>query len=128
MPPDAGLYDPGLLKPAESLAQGWVGADPGRTGELPPTASPADMEGWLSDLKLAFVIKLAQLAADCPLHSTATRGIDRLYGLGAIRDPEVSSRARLLECVGAELANVRPPLLPVGFHAFSDDAGVSGAL
>lgn len=91
MPPEVNLYDPSLLAPAEKLSQQWGAADPGRTGEPPPSASPADMEGWPADLKLAFVTKLAQLVADAPLHCAPTLRMDSLYGLGKLLDPEVSS-------------------------------------
>lgn len=89
MPPDVGLYDSSLLAPAEEFSQQWKAADRDRTGQTPTSASPDDMAGWPVDLKLTFVTKFAQLVADAPLHSAATRQIDHLYGLGKLLDPEV---------------------------------------
>ena len=102
MPPDANLYDPALLEPAETLAQRWGAVGSDGTRGMPPTASPADMEGWPADLKLVFVTKLAQLAADAPLCSTVTRQIDSLYGLGKILDPEVCCAVLCLVCAYME--------------------------
>jgi hypothetical protein len=91
MPPESNLFDPALLAPAEELAQLWAAADPACTGVIPTSASPADVKGWPADLKLAFVTKLARLAAAKRLHSAATRSIDRLNALGNICEPEVCS-------------------------------------
>jgi hypothetical protein len=89
MPPDVNVYDDTLMARAEALAMKWHEADPDRTGACPSDASADDMHEWSVDEKLAFVTRLAQYAADKPLHKDMTRRLDKLYLLDAVRNPEV---------------------------------------
>ena len=89
MPPDVNEYDNTLMEAAEDLAKRWHEADPDRSGALPSSVSPSDVEGWAPDMLSAFASKLGQITSSKPLTQASTRAIGTTYKLDAMRNPEV---------------------------------------
>ena len=74
MPPPTNTYDEGLATSAYALATRWHTADVmGIGAQAPKGAAPADLEGWSSTQKVAFLSRLSDLRSLTPLHPTITR-------------------------------------------------------
>ena len=93
MPPDVNKYDTKQAAAAETLAQQWHTCDPMRTGKQAPKEPQQDTVGsWPPSLLTAFLQKLQQYAGLSKLNAGTTRRMNELYGLDAIRHPEVRSK------------------------------------
>lgn len=90
MPPDVNTYDTQQADAAEKLAERWHTADPLRTGSAAPQDPQADaVRQWSPALVQAFLQRLAQYAGMSALKPATTRRMAELYGLDAMRNPEV---------------------------------------
>lgn len=90
LPPVQNEYDPALGRAAEALAKQWHTSDVMGLGTKGPSdASPQDVEGWSSDMLVAFLEKLANYRAKQPLHRKTTRRMAELYGLDDSKNAEI---------------------------------------
>lgn len=101
MPPDVNTYDTSQADAAEKLAEKWHTADPMRTGSAAPQDAQVEtVRQWSPALVQAFLQRLSQYAGMSSLKPGTTRRMDELYGLDAMRNPEVRLRiVQLRACI-----------------------------
>ena len=58
------------------------------TPDRPPGASPADVAGWSSEQRVAFLERLLELRSRTPLAVASVASLDALYALSASRNAE----------------------------------------
>lgn len=90
LPPVQNDYDPALGKAADALALKWHTSDLLGIGSKGPTgASPSDIQGWSSEMLVAFLDKLASYRARQPMHKQTTRQMAKLYSLDESKNAEI---------------------------------------
>lgn len=100
MPPVVNTYDTKQAAVAERLAEQWHTSDPLRTGAgAPQDPQAAAVKEWPPSLLTALLQRLAQFAGLSKLKAGTTRTMNELYGLDAIRHPEV--RSFVLACANS---------------------------
>jgi hypothetical protein len=90
MPPKVNEYHAPQAALATRLAEQWHTADPLRTGSVAPSDPMVDVvRGWSPEVTATFLAILCKYAGLSALHKGTTRKMNDLYGLDALRHPEV---------------------------------------
>lgn len=83
-------YDPSLGQAADALALKWHTSDLLGIGSKGPAGvSPNDIQGWSSEMLVAFLDKLASYRARQPMNKQTTRQMAKLYSLDESKNAEI---------------------------------------
>lgn len=90
LPPVQNDYDPTLGQAADALALKWHTSDLLGIGSKGPAgACPSDIQGWSSEMLVAFLDKLASYRARQAMNKQTTRHMAKLYSLDESKNAEI---------------------------------------